>query len=260
MIKINFTNKMKEIITNIIRQKINTKLVMTLILVILTGCIHKKESCFEAFGGSIIWNRYLTIKFDNKFKQIIPSSCINNENFSLFSVNIGILDERIKREDGNTAIMQFSIIPFVKKLDSNQINNAVNYFSRNSFLEVDSINDKNNSRFLRVYSKIGLLTNDKYKVCRIVTTSVKDQKAKNIPLVEKYLLQNDIHKICFLKNYNQILVSSISYRIKPDLERFFWPHDAIDNLNKISLNILMNDGKPLATFMKIEEKEINNIK
>lgn len=259
MIKINFENKMKEMITHILRQKINTKLFMTIILLILTGCVNKKQSCFEQFGGSIIWNRYLTIKFDNKFKQIIPSSCTNNENFSLSSVNIGILDERIKREDGNTAIMQFNLISFVKKLNSNEINDAVNYFSRKSFLEVDSLNDKNNSRFLRVYSKIGLLTNDKYKACKIVTTSVKDQKAKNMPLGEKYLLQNDIHKICFFKNYNQIVIASISYRIKPDLERFFWPHDATENLNKISLNILMNDGKPLANFMKIEEKEINNL-
>jgi|LauGreSBDMM110SN_4_FD.fasta_scaffold21824_2 hypothetical protein len=261
MIKINISKKVKEIMVNL-HQNAN-RLFAALILMIVTGCVHNKDSCFEAFGGSILWNRYLTVKFDNKFKQLKQvgsTKCTRNENFLSFSVGTYVSDERIKLEDGNSAVIHLSLTSFTNKLKSDQIGDVVSSFSRRSFLEVNSLVDQNNTRFSRVYSKIGPLTEDKDKVCRIVTTSVKDYKAKNIPPSEQYLLQNDIHKTCFFKTYNQVVAVSASYRIKPNLERVFWPHDAIENLNLMLLNALMNDGKPLGNLIKVEEGEINNLK
>lgn len=261
MIKVNLLKMAEEIVVNFNHATI--RLFVAIILILATGCVHDGNSCFEAFGGSILWNKYLTVKFDNKFKQLKQSgstSCTRNENFLSFSVGIDVLDEKVKREDGNSKIIYLILTSFTNKLNSNQIVDVVSSFSKKTFLEVSSLVGQDNSRFSGVYSKIGPLTEDKDKVCRIVVTSVKDFKAKNVQLGEKFLLQNDIHKTCFFKSYNQVVSVSVSYRIKPDLEMVFWPHDAIENLNLMLLNILMNNGKPLENLIKVNEVEINNLK
>lgn len=241
------------------KREINIRMVISIILIInIAGCSHNKNNCFEAFGGSILWNKYLTIKFDDKFKQNRPPSCTKNEKFASFLVGFRVFDERLKLEEGNSAVMQFNLVSFADKLITDQIDDVVNSFSKKQLSEVQNIG-KDNTRFSRVYSKIGHITKDKDKICRIVVTSVKDFKAKNMPPDHQYLLQNDIYKTCFLKNYDQVIVLSVSYRVTPDLAKVFWPQDAIENLNLESLNVIMNNGKSLGHIIRTETQEIYNL-
>ena len=240
-------------------QKVLTKIYLIFILTIISGCTHKRESCFKAFGGSILWNKYLTIKFDNRFKQIIHPSCIKDGDLSLFSIGFGISDKEIKRDEGNTALIHFTLIPFTQKQDSQEIDDMINYLAKKYLSEAKDMG-KDNSRFSYIYSKTGPITKDKDKICKIVVASIKDNEAENIPLGEKYLLQNDIFKTCFLKKYNQIITFATSYRITPGLEKNFWLNNAVENLNLASLNIIMNDGKSLAQITKNTQQEIIDLK
>lgn len=254
--KINVINK----IMNLKRLVNNRLFAICIVMIIATGCAHdKRSSCFEAFGGSILWNKYFTFKFDDNFKQNGSPKCTRNENFALFSLGIGILDEKIKYQDGNSAVMLFSLNSFAEKLSAEQINYAVNSPSKKYLSEVKNL-DKNDPRFSYIDSKIGHLVEDKDKICRVFMTSVKDRKARNIPSNQQYVIQNDLYKTCFLKNYNQVVTLTSSYRIIPSLEKIFWQQDVIDKLNLVSLNIIMNDGRPLASIFNIKQQEIFNLK
>ena len=243
-----------------IRKNFITSLILFISIITITGCTHNNQNdCFESFGGHIVWNKNFSIKFDNKFKKARYPTCTKNKNLISFLLGISVNDKAIKREEGNSSVIEFNLTSFEEKLNSNQVNNTVNSFSNKYFLEVKSLS-KNNARFSQRYSKTSGLIRQKGTVCRNVMTSVKDYKASNTPANQDYLLQNDFYKTCFLEDYNQIVVLSISYRITPDLEKRFWPQDFINKLNLFSQNVVMNDGKSLANLIKVNKKEILNLK
>lgn len=229
------------------------------LIILINACTPTKNRCFDTFGSHIYWNPYFAVKFDNKFKGSKPMFCEKyGDGNSLFTVTARILDEKIRVIDGNTAGIMFSTINFVDTRNNEKINALIDMFSKEFIFKVNNIN---NNRFEKIYAKNSktVFSNNNSVLCRIVATSVKDYKATNIPKNKDYLIQNDIYKICFLKDYNQFMILTISYRIVPELEKMFWIDDVVKNLNHFSLNIIMKDGKRLYDVIAINKSEIVNL-
>jgi hypothetical protein len=245
-------------LTNLIKI-ISSKFSILLIFAIIAGCQHKQSYCFEAFGNSILWNKLATVKFDNNFSQNNSPICLSNNNFSSTSFAVNILDSSIKWNEGNSVVINTTLTSFSKKLSPDEINDSIDHFS-NKFLSEANNANKNNKRFTLKHSKLSKFYNDKVKKCKTVTLSAKDYGAANLPPDQEYLLQNDVYKTCFLKNYNQVITLAISYRITQDKENTLWPEDPAYRINLMTKNIILNDGVSVYELIKFNDKEITNLK
>ncbi|MBR2140784.1 MAG: hypothetical protein IJ853_00300 [Rickettsiales bacterium] len=234
-----------------------TKLFSVIVLLFcLSGCVtYNDNGCFKQFGSSTLKDEYLTIKLDKKLKRIkIPNCKYDNEGNKYFAITVGVNDKEIQRKEGNTVLINMTSIFPADKIDEKEIIDLINNVSKDLI-------DVKNTRFKKEYTKESDLIHKGNKICKIFSASVRDYEATNKPKEQDYLLQNDLHEMCFIKQYNQIMSLGISFRMTKKSMETFWNIDILRNLmGTFSSNITMNDDKKnLDTILEDNYKEIEKI-
>lgn len=146
---------------------------------------------------------------------MLNSQCYNEKDFKTFSATFGIDNKTYDAKEGNTIISQTFLVLPSKKITISEAKDFINLVEKKLVNDVNLM--KRNTRFSPISQSASNFIDSKEKICKIFTGSVKDYKAANAPAKLNYLVQTDLYKVCYMKNYNLILDFAISYRVTPEI-------------------------------------------